>query len=460
MKKTHVRPSEATWFSTGAVRRGCLAVLCQLIIAIGLVSCHSTPSTIITYENIIRYRSDKIDVDKTRETILRNAATGHPWDEINRWISKFDDIDGARYDDENDRLVIWGLEAKDNHSKPLPPLLLDDFVVPLEIAEAGQYLGVSIGTISGRIPTESDIEHIMRTERLPVEYIPESTFGTHVGSVLYEVDRWLKALAHGEDNLTGEPISCSVETYIPVARRLGEDTTWESDKPRPLGLWFFIPDEPGIAFEGYTIKFVSYQMRVEYKSLVDDPAVEAFGKDLNEHFDEYAKEIPAFRELVRLHKLAQIARWYKESGFPTEGFLQGYKRLKIDTPRTTRMIRTLANTKTVPGPDPGSYYLHKLFLIGGVDLSPRNYYLPVSALPTPNVVVGAATSRPREKYSTHIQWSAPRYGSFRASQVPVPSFVKPIFSSRPSAASYGWAANVRGRRCIAVAIPMMTSSHS
>lgn len=442
-------------------RPNCLIALCALIAIVGIASCSSSGETITRHENFIRYSSERVNVGKAREIILRNSTVGDPWNEINRYLGKFDDIDGARYDEENDRLVIWGPEADQNHSKRLPPLLLDDFAIALDIFEAGKDLGVSIGTISGRVPTQSDIEHMMRTRELPIEYIPESTFGTHVGSVLYEIDRCLKGLAHGEDNLTQKSVMCSVQGYIPVSRRLQHDDTWEADKPRPLGLWWFVPDEPGIAFEGYTIKFVRYRMRVEYKSLVDDPAVAAFGKHLNEHFDEYAKEFPTFRELVRLHKLVQVARWYKESGFPIEDFMQGYKRLKIKTPKTTRMIRTLVDSKRIPGPYPGSYYVHELFLIGGVDLSPRNYYIPVTRLPKADVSVGRVSSwRPRERYRTQIRSSAPRYGSFRQHRAMVPSFVTPILNSRPSPMSYGWTASVNGRCYTVVSIPMKIGSQS
>ena len=433
------------------------AIVFVLLIT-GCSSSHHYPGscgTISEYENFIRWNPNDARVDNAKQIIVNKATSGTPWDEISRHLAKLDDIDGARYDDENGRLVIWGPESKAGSFKALPPLLLDDFAVALTVLKSGQNPGVSIGTVSGHVPTQEEIEQVMSTEKLPIEYIPPSIFGTHMGSVLLEIDRCLKGLAHGEDNLTRQPVNSSIPGYIPVSRRLRHDDTWEVDKPRPLGLWWFVPDETGVAFEGYTIKFVRYRMRVEYQALIDDPAVAAFGKHLNEHFEDFAKEFSLFQELVRLHKLVQVARWYKESGFPTNDFQQQYNRLAINTPKTTKMIQTLANSKTIPGPYPGSYYIQQSFLIGGIDLSPGNYYIPVSSLPATNLTPGKVTHwQPREYHSVWTSPSPPRYGSFTTSPAPVPSFVTPIFQARPSATSYGWTTKLSGRNYAVVSIPV------
>ena len=320
------------------------------------------------YENFIRYNPMHAQISEARQIILRKVASCIPWDEIQRTMANLNDIDGARYNEENDRLVIWGPESDSGRFIAIPPLLLDDFAVSLTVLKAGQNPGVSIGTISGRVPTQQDIEQVVRTKQLPVEYIPLSTFNTHMGSVLFEIDRCLKGLAHGEDNYTRQEIHSSVPGYLPVSRRLQHDDTWEPGRPRPLGLWWFVPDETGLAFEGYTIKFVRYRMRVEYRALTSDPAVAAFGEHMSRHFEDFAQEFPPFRELVRLHKLVQVARWFQESGFPLDDFQRSYQRISIKTPAITKMIQTLASSKRIPGPRAGSYYIQQSFLIGGVDL--------------------------------------------------------------------------------------------
>lgn len=402
---------------------------------------------IAEYENFIRYNPSNTMVTEAKQRILDNANRDFPWNQVIPNLEKLDDIDGARYDDVNDRLVIWGPISKEHRHSSMPPLLLDDLYVALTVLEAGQNPGVSIGTMSGRIPTQDDINRFLRTKRLPIEYIPPSIADTHMGSVLFEIDRCLKGLAHGEDNLTLQNISSSVSGYLPVSRRLQMGETMDVGKPRPLGLWWFVPDMAGLAFEGYTVKFVRYRMRVEYRSMVQDPAIADFGNHLNEHFDDFAKELPTFRELVRLHKLVQIARWYVESGFPKDEFIKSYQRLSIETPNTTQMIQTLAGSKKM-----GDYILQS-FLIGGVDLSPKNYYMPTSSLPATNLTPGTVT----KWQSSPSPWSSskpPHYGSFETSTAPLPSYAASIFQSRPSQTSYGWTATVDGRNFAVVSIPM------
>jgi len=405
--------------------------------------------TIPGYENFIRANPHDSRCGAARDRIFAKASRGEPWDELNRYLSQFNGIDGARYDEQNDRLVIWGPADDDRHGASMPPLLIDDFIVALTVLNAGENPGVSIGTIRGRVPTQADIEHTMRTQQLPIEYIPASTQGTHMGSILFEVDRALKGLAHGEDNLTRRPVTSGVPGYRPVGSLLQADPTMMEGKPRPLGLWWFVPDETGIAFEGYTIKFVRYRMRVEYKSLASDPAVEVFGKHLGEHFDEFATERVPFRELVRLHKLVQVARWFKESGFPTDR-LTTYAPVPISTPDTTKMIQTEAGR--TPGPYAGSYYI--MYLIGGVDLSPRNTYAPAAQLPASNLVPGYVGQwKSNETYTSWRASSPPQYGTFRTSPAPVPSFAKPIFHARPAPAVFGWTARVGDRTFAVASIP-------
>jgi hypothetical protein len=389
-----------------------------------------------------------------RQAILGSVHLPSPWKEVGDSIALLDDIDGARFDDESGRLIIWGPTEKNGKAKVMPPLLIDDFVVSLKILRAGQNPGVSIGTVSGRIPTRNDIDRILQTGHLPVEYIPPSTAGTHMGSVLFEVDRTLKALAHGEDNITGQKVSSSVPGYCPVPRLLREDNTMKPGEAKPLGLWWFVPDESEVAFDGYTMRFTSYRMKVEYRALVKDPAIAEFGTHMSEHFEEFAKEFVVFRELVRLHKLVQVARWYEDSGFPTASFVTEYPFLRVDTPDTTHALQTLVSSRTTPGSYPGSYYVEQQVIIGGVDLSPRNAYVPASSLPAPQLVPGIVTPKLPGSISRFPSWTAPpRYGTI-SGPVQIPSFAAPIMAARPTPNSYGWTATVSGKTFAVVSIPV------
>ena len=140
------------------------AIVFVLLIT-GCSSSHHYPGscgTISEYENFIRWNPNDARVDNAKQIIVNKATSGTPWDEISRHLAKLDDIDGARYDDENGRLVIWGPESKAGSFKALPPLLLDDFAVALTVLKSGQNPGVSIGTVSGHVPTQEEIEQVIK----------------------------------------------------------------------------------------------------------------------------------------------------------------------------------------------------------------------------------------------------------------------------------------------------------
>jgi len=400
---------------------------------------------------------DDARVADARRLIVKQAPDGAywPWLEINNYFAQFEDIEGATYNEEKDRLEIWGPKAIGTTSTiAMPPLLFDDFVTALTILEAGQNPGVSIGTENGRVPSEENLRQDIANERYPVEYIPPSTSGTHLGSVLFEVDRCLKGLAHGEDNLTRQPVSVSVPGYLSVAKRLQGDAASEVGKLRPIGLWWFVPDENGVAVEGYSMRFVRYRMRVEYRALANDPAVAAFGEHMSAHFEEFANDLGLFRELVRIHKLVQIARWYEESEFPAEQFRHNYRRLVVNTRPHTRLIRTLVSRQTTPGATRESYFVNESFLIGGINLSPRNQYIAARSLAAPNLAPGVVTHwRPQEMNTVQRVVAPPRYGSFPSGSVPVPLFTAPVLHARPTPESYGWTANLGGRDYAVVSIP-------
>ncbi|MBN2056802.1 hypothetical protein JW905_17875 [bacterium] len=418
-------------------------------VAITIISgCISIPAL----ENQIRMNPLTPAAMEAREEIFRSMKLPVPWDKVAAAIALLDDIDGARFDDVTGRLDIWGPMSEAQQST-MPPLLFDDFIVALNVLDRGRNPGVSIGTMSGRIPTQRDINRTLRKKKLPIEYIPPSTKDTHLGSVLYEVDRRLKALAHGEDNITHQTVESYVPGYQPVTRLLREDMDLQAGKPKPLGLWWFVPDATGVALDGYAMKFTSYRMRVEYRAMVDDPAIAQFGTHLSTNFERYAREQVLFRELVRLHKLVQVARWYQESGFPREQF-STYPLRKTATPETTPLLQTLVSSRQVPGPYFGSFYVQQQFIIGGVDLSPRNTYRPAASIPAQNLVPGSvAPSMPAGFHALPASMSPPRYGTLPPS-TGVPSFAAPVVLARPRADSYGWTAVVNGRQFAVVSIPV------
>jgi len=85
------------------------------------------------------------------------ASSGRLWEEVNRYLAQFEDIEGVSYDEDNGRFIIWGPKIKNSDSRleATPPLLFDDFITALIVLNADKNPGVSISTVSGRVPTEA-----------------------------------------------------------------------------------------------------------------------------------------------------------------------------------------------------------------------------------------------------------------------------------------------------------------
>jgi hypothetical protein len=401
--------------------------------------------TIPQLENFIRHNPTNPKVPAARDMIIQKASPDPQWLEVNKYFAKLADIEGARYDEENDRLVIWGPELDEKSTSTMPPLLVDDFAVALAVLEAGKKPGVNIGPIAGRL-TGPEVMRLVRIRRVAVEYIPPSTFGTHMGLVLLEIDRCLKNLTNGKDNLTLQPVKPAVEGFVPMVKLVRFDQPTTKGMPLvPYGRWWFVPDESGVACEGYTMKFVSHRIPLRYAAYVRDDSIEKFGNHINEHFDEYARELTVFRELVRLHKLVQVAQWYKDSKFPTESFLKRYKPLAIRTPSTTRRISKVVR-RNVSG--------QQWDLGGGVIFALANKYFPVSSVPAPQVALGAPPARQLERPVLALASAGPpRYGSFGATRPPTPAFAVPVFEARPSPSASGWTAAKGSLKYAVVSVP-------
>ena len=83
------------------------------------------------------------------------------------------------------------------------------------------------------------------------------------------------------------------------------------------------------------MKFVSYRMNVKYEPRRLTGT--CFGDHMTANFAAYCREFPVFQELVRMHKLVQVAKWYRACGFPDDKLL-AHERLRIPTLRHTRRM--------------------------------------------------------------------------------------------------------------------------
>jgi len=377
---------------------------------------------------IRRHPRDERIADAT-DRILALAAAENPWtEEAGPWLARLQDISAATYDSATGQLLIMGPKVPDTEPR-LPPLLWDDFYHALDAHKADEELGVSIGTYGRKMPTAEQMREQQRQNQIPVEYIPDSIMDTHLGYVFYEIDRKLKTLSQGEDNLTGEDVQCTVPGYFPVTYLHRKLPDLERKGPFAFARHWFEPPITNVRSQGYSMEIVNYRMRVKTEVYTDDPAPRNFGAHLDKEFEQYAKQIMLFRELVRMHKLVQVARWFHDCDFPDDQFDE-FKPLVIETPRTTKRLVSAANTMN---------------LVGGIRFAARNRYLESTPEAPPNTGPAAAprTLRVIEPI---------RFGSTNAAKVPVVQFVQPIVAARPTAQSDGWSATVEGREYAVTAL--------
>lgn len=271
-----------------------------------------TPSIgdrIIAHDDVIRaHPSDPRAADAFRAAV--KLATAPPRDSAYAEFADLADIEGAVFQEETGELFIYGPAIKNDTY--MPPLLWDDFVVALKVAQSGFSTGLAMHE-----DRQSD------NSQLVVQYHPKFVAQTRLGRVFLEADRQLKALALAQDGM-GTPQKVLVlrhRTVLNYSRVLDKS---DGELAVPLGL-FLTSDMPVIRVEGYAMRFVSFKLKVATRG--HNPANAAFADQMTKNFDEYAKHYVVFRELIRLAKLIAVARWYSESGFPVDPILEAHKPL-------------------------------------------------------------------------------------------------------------------------------------
>lgn len=308
-------------------------------------------------EGYIREYPDGEHVAEAAALILSHLRAGEVWSKYAAAMSDFVDITGAYLDPGRGSFFLTGTTAADAGQPPLPPLLLDDFILILKTIEELSFPGVSIDP-SPELQAETDE---LPTENV-VRYLPEWTADTHLGRILYEIDRTLKSLSFSEDNISGRPVSVTAENLPAMMGKSDGSFSRLWFKPRHCQLDYF----------GNTVKFANYSMGVHAES--DDAAAHVFAKHLEINFAEFCERVPAFRELVRVGKLVAIALWLKDAGITLDrSLLQDYQFMALKTPRTTPAVnRVLEETPS-----------HIAYLSGGVDLFTENDYRAAAEEPSP-----------------------------------------------------------------------------
>jgi len=261
------------------------------------------------------------------------------------------DITGVAYDPATGQLILLGRQ-----DRSLPPMSLDDLAVAIRAAyepvgeKDGALLfespGVSIDPLD---PWRPDVHH----PEMAVTYLGH-TEGTAFGQVLFEADRYLKVLGHGEDNLTDQPVEPGVPGYQSMLE-LWQTYPQNPACPRWHRKWFFInqvrlketADGRAMVFDEsinpirLEARFVRWVNGEKVNVDCSDPAVEAFVGHVNEHYGEYAQAEPSLLKLQQLARVAAVVQWIQENEIPLDTtWLGRYQIQAVDTPTRTRAITT------------------------------------------------------------------------------------------------------------------------
>ncbi|MFO7904216.1 MAG: hypothetical protein R6U98_16250, partial [Pirellulaceae bacterium] len=188
------------------------------------------------YEDVIRRDPRSPHALEAFQAAVKNAGASPRGDMYVR-VADLADIEGASFSDETGELLMYGPKITDQDV--MPPLLWDDFVAGLRAAEAG--LGPAVAIQPGSKNSGSRKATAPRSHK--VRYLPASLSDTHAGRVVFEAQRLLWSLAEGKDVVTGTAIRCPVPGYRPLSNQA-------------RGRLWFRPQEPQVAVDGYTMKFV------------------------------------------------------------------------------------------------------------------------------------------------------------------------------------------------------------
>ncbi|HJQ70926.1 MAG TPA: RHS repeat-associated core domain-containing protein [Blastocatellia bacterium] len=228
-------------------------------------------------------------------------------------IGEIGSITGAMYDPASGQIVLVG-----DKSASLPPM-------------KPEYLAAAIRAVYTDTPHEPGMT-IDPNPQNPLGPVMDVKFfgnteNTRLGWVMFEADRLMKGYSIGRDNVTKQPVECSVPGYESVTAMGLREGGVNS------GLWsrFWLVPEPvtgQVSDDGRAIIFDPIKMRVKTETMrwaggrlvpagnIKDPHAEAFAENFTAHYEEFAKENPIYSELKQVTQAVALAKWMKQQGIP------------------------------------------------------------------------------------------------------------------------------------------------
>ncbi|MCP4372233.1 MAG: hypothetical protein GY797_29555 [Deltaproteobacteria bacterium] len=279
-------------------------------------------------------------------------------------------ISGVTFDPVSNRVILIGNDAGEVH---LPPVRLDD-------------IAAAFRTVYGNYSKEPGVTIDPDPVNPRADLMNVKFFGgmenSHFGHILFEADRIMKGLSLGEDNITHEKLSVSVPDYYNMVD-LGFSNLGGTHNKELWSRFWLVPERVivKVSDDGKTITFPDTRIRVKTETMkwkegklvpaegeINEKA-EYFAGHFSKYYDDYAQDLPIYKELKNLANLVGFAKWMKESGVPVDlSWLEKYDKT-IET-KTTTPSHTVSDTRHASNSQSKT-----ISIFGGTDLDVKNVYL-------------------------------------------------------------------------------------
>jgi len=276
-------------------------------------------------------------------------------------------ITGAVYDPKTQRVVLVG---EDDMS--LPALRLDDLAVALNCVFSGQDPMFSLDPADPANPKGPWLKCVY------IGPIEDTTFG----EAMFQADWLLKAYSFGVDE-DGHELASSVPGFMSIfdlsfahrGRRRGE--TW-------MRFWITC-NEATLGRNGNALRFDTVRMKVNTENMwrakrgliaavgQQDPIAKRFADHFTAHYDEFAREQPAFARVKQLACAVALAKWLRDLDVPLDlSWAERHANASFNTPE---QVGALSGRQSRTWQIPGGVAMQKVYLFGGVDLGVKPPYL-------------------------------------------------------------------------------------
>ncbi|OGG50387.1 hypothetical protein A2704_05625 [Candidatus Kaiserbacteria bacterium RIFCSPHIGHO2_01_FULL_54_36b] len=327
----------------------------SLLIGITFLGQLFSPFTILFTNPYIAYADDQNSCGITPGSSPATTPDygGVSLDKAAIFLADMDDITGAYFDEEENKIVFIG-----SSTSTLPEFDKDDLAVAIR--------AVIFNNTNPAVSIDfKDPGNPEAHANMDVTYYG-GIENTNFGQVLFDADLALKIFMQGYD-AEDDPVSTSVPGYQSVLTR------WVANGPdtnkNAISRYWISPQTITLKEATSSDAFVFDQvvMQVETEPLAEnmDPAwVDAsddFVAHQTQYYDAFAQEVPSYLKAKQLAKIVGVVKWIKDNQIGVDfEWAKNYEPVSTSTPAETPLLVT---------PTESGYYA-----FGGVEYSTANSY--------------------------------------------------------------------------------------